>query len=31
MTAASASKIVVAKEWLKQGLGDGIEYLDRGE
>jgi hypothetical protein len=29
MTAASASKTVVAKEWLKQGLGNGIDYLDR--
>ena len=28
MTAASASKTVVAKEWLKQGLGNGIDYLD---
>jgi hypothetical protein len=28
MTAASASKTVVAKEWLKHGLGNGIEYLD---
>jgi hypothetical protein len=28
MTAASASKTVVAKEWLKRGFGDGIEYLD---
>ena len=28
MTAESASKTVVAKEWLKQGLGDGVDYLD---
>jgi hypothetical protein len=28
MTATSASKTVVAKEWLKQGLGNGIDYLD---
>ena len=28
MTVTSASKTVVAKEWLKQGLGNGIEYLD---
>jgi hypothetical protein len=29
MTATAASKTVVAKEWLKQGLGNGIDYLDR--
>jgi hypothetical protein len=28
MTAESASKTVVAKEWLKKGLGVGINYLD---
>jgi hypothetical protein len=28
MTATSASKTVVAKEWLKQGRGNGINYLD---
>ncbi|KIM76658.1 hypothetical protein PILCRDRAFT_12545 [Piloderma croceum F 1598] len=28
MTAESASKTVVAKEWLKKGLGDGLNYLD---
>jgi len=28
MMTASALKTVVAKEWLKQGFGDGIEYLD---
>ena len=28
MMAASASKTVVAKEWLKHGLSNGIEYLD---
>jgi hypothetical protein len=28
MMASSASKTVVAKEWLKQGLGNGVEYLD---
>jgi hypothetical protein len=28
MTAESASKTVVAKEWLKKGLGDGfLNYL----
>ena len=28
MTAESASKTVVAKEWLKKGLRVGINYLD---
>jgi hypothetical protein len=28
MTAESASKTVVIKEWLRKGLGDGVEYLD---
>jgi hypothetical protein len=28
MTAESTSKTVVAKEWLKKGLGVGINYLD---
>jgi hypothetical protein len=28
MTAESASKTVVAKEWLKKGLGDSLNYLD---
>jgi hypothetical protein len=28
MAAASALKTDVAKEWLKRGFGDGIEYLD---
>jgi hypothetical protein len=28
MTAESASKTVVAKEWLKKGLDDGLNYLD---
>jgi hypothetical protein len=28
MTAESASKTVVAKQWLKKGLGIGIHYLD---
>jgi hypothetical protein len=28
LTASSASKTVVAKDWLKQGLGNGVEYLD---
>jgi hypothetical protein len=28
MTAESASKTVVAKEWLKKGLGNGLYYLD---
>jgi hypothetical protein len=28
MTAESASKTVVTKEWLKKGLGDGVDYLD---
>jgi hypothetical protein len=28
MTAESASKTVVVKEWLKKGLGDGLNYLD---
>jgi hypothetical protein len=28
MTATSASKTVVAKEWLKKGYGEGVNYLD---
>ena len=28
MTAESASKTVVVKEWLKKGLGAGVNYLD---
>jgi hypothetical protein len=28
MTATSASRTVVAKEWLKKGLSDGVNYLD---
>jgi hAT family C-terminal dimerisation region len=28
MTAESASKTIVAKEWLKKGFGVGINYLD---
>lgn len=28
LTAESASKTVVTKEWLKKGLGDGMNYLD---
>jgi hypothetical protein len=28
MTAESASKTVVVKEWLKKGFGDGVNYLD---
>ena len=28
MAAESTSKTVVAKEWLKKGLGVGINYLD---
>jgi hypothetical protein len=28
MTAESASKTVVAKEWLKNGFGEGVDYLD---
>jgi hypothetical protein len=28
LTASTASKMVVAKEWLKQGLRNGVEYLD---
>ena len=28
MMAESASKTVVAKEWLKKGLGAGVDYFD---
>jgi len=28
MTKESASKTVVVKEWLKKGLGEGIDFLD---
>ena len=28
LTAQSASKTVIAKEWLKKGLGEGVNYLD---
>ena len=28
MTAESALKTVVVKEWLKKGLGEGIDFLD---
>jgi hypothetical protein len=28
MTAESTSKMVIAKEWLKKGLGVGVNYLD---
>jgi hypothetical protein len=28
MKAQSASKTVIAKEWLKKGLGEGVNYLD---
>jgi hypothetical protein len=28
LSAESASKIVVAKEWLKNSFGDGLDYLD---
>jgi hypothetical protein len=28
LSAESASKTVVAKEWLKKGFGDGVNYLD---
>jgi hypothetical protein len=28
LTAQSASKTVVVKEWLKKGFGDGVNYLD---
>ncbi|KIJ07766.1 hypothetical protein PAXINDRAFT_89869, partial [Paxillus involutus ATCC 200175] len=27
MTATTASRTVVTKEWLKKGLGEGIDYL----
>ncbi|KIJ06087.1 hypothetical protein PAXINDRAFT_92529, partial [Paxillus involutus ATCC 200175] len=28
MTALTASKAVLTKEWLRKGLGDGVSYLD---
>ena len=28
LSAESASKTVVAKEWLKKGFGEGVNYLD---
>ena len=28
LSAESASKTVVAKEWLKNGFGEGLDYLD---
>jgi hAT family C-terminal dimerisation region len=28
LTAESASKTVVAKEWLKNGFSEGVNYLD---
>lgn len=28
LSAKSASKTVVAKEWLKKGFGNGVNYLD---
>jgi hypothetical protein len=28
LSAESASKTVVTKEWLKKGFGDGVDYLD---
>ena len=28
LSAKSASKTVVAKEWLKRGFGEGVNYLD---
>jgi hypothetical protein len=28
LSAESASKTVVAKEWLKRGFGEGVNYLD---
>jgi hypothetical protein len=28
LTAESASKTVIAKEWLKKGLGEGVDYLE---
>jgi hAT family C-terminal dimerisation region len=27
LTAESASKTIVTKEWLRKGLGDGVNYL----
>ncbi|KIP09367.1 hypothetical protein PHLGIDRAFT_67779, partial [Phlebiopsis gigantea 11061_1 CR5-6] len=28
MSAETASRTILAKEWLKRGLGDDVEYLD---
>jgi hypothetical protein len=28
MTAESALKTIIVKEWLKRGLGEGVDFLD---
>lgn len=28
LTSETASRTVIAKEWLRRGLGEGLEYLD---